>query len=145
MGSLRSITKQAERSGCHLILFPEAFLGGYPRTCDFGAVVGSRTDEGRDQYYKYWQDAVDLGDSCPEGTGVYKPGAGDGIREELEEVAKNTGVFIVVGVIEKSGGSLYCACLFVDPNKGVVGKRRKVMPVCLVRLFCKGYSFGVLC
>jgi predicted amidohydrolase len=31
--------------------------------------------------------------------------------------------------VEKCGGSLYCACVFVDPERGVVGKRRKVMPV----------------
>lgn len=54
---------------------------------------------------------------------------GDGTREVLERVAGETGVFLVVGVVEKAGGSLYCAVVFVDPARGVLGKRRKVMPV----------------
>lgn len=32
-------------------------------------------------------------------------------------------------VIEKAGGTLYCSVLYVDPTSGVLGKRRKVMPV----------------
>lgn len=129
--SLDEITTAASIAGVNLILFPEAFLGGYPRTCGFGAVVGSRTGEGRDQYYEYWKQAVDLGDSCPDGTGVYHEGAGDGTRETLEAIAAKTGVFLVVGLVEKTGGTLYCGCIFVDPVRGVVGKRRKVMPVCV--------------
>lgn len=133
LSSLTAVAVSAAASGVHLLLFPEAFLGGYPRTCGFGAVVGSRTPEGRTQYYEYWKQAVDLGDSCPDGTGVYRPGAGDGTREVLERVAADTGVFLVVGVVEKAGASLYCGCVFVDPLRGVVGKRRKVMPVSAVR------------
>jgi nitrilase len=54
---------------------------------------------------------------------------GDGTREELERVARETGVFVVVGVVERAGGSLYCAVVYVCPRRGVIGKRRKVMPV----------------
>jgi nitrilase len=54
---------------------------------------------------------------------------GDGTREELERIARETGVFIVTGLIEKAGGSLYCAAVYVCPHLGIIGKRRKVMPV----------------
>ncbi|KAH8154513.1 uncharacterized protein LAJ45_01041 [Morchella importuna] len=129
MELLERVTKEAAAAdGVDLLLFPEAFLGGYPRTCNFGVAVGSRSEHGRDQYWKYWQQCVDLGDSCPDGTGVYREGAGDGTRERLEKAARETDVFLVVGVVEKCGGTLYCACVFVDPKNGVVGKRRKVMP-----------------
>jgi nitrilase len=47
----------------------------------------------------------------------------------LERVASETGVFIVTGLVERAGGSLYCAVVYVDPTRGVLGKRRKVMPV----------------
>jgi nitrilase len=54
---------------------------------------------------------------------------GDGTREELERISRDTGVFIVTGCVERCGGTLYCAVLYVCPKLGVLGKRRKVMPV----------------
>lgn len=54
---------------------------------------------------------------------------GDGTREELERIARDTGVFLVTGLVERSGGTLYCAVVYVCPKLGVLGKRRKVMPV----------------
>jgi nitrilase len=125
---LTNVTRKSAADGINLLVFPEAFLGGYPRTSDFGATIGSRTEEGRDEFYEYWKQAVDLGDVNPDGLGEYV-GEGDGTRRRLEEVAMQTGVFLVVGCVEKAGGSLWCAVVFVDPLRGVVGKRRKVMPV----------------
>lgn len=82
---------------------------------------------------------MDLGDTHPEGLGEYTH-PGDGSRAELEAVARETGVFLVVGAVEKvkGSGSLYCSVVYVDPAKGVVGKRRKVMPVSSRRfdVFC---------
>lgn len=136
--ALERTVKLAKAQGTDLILFPEAYLGGYPRRADFGATVGARTTEGREQFLHYFKDAVDLGDT-PEGAGqkwverqleMPKEGIrGDGTREILERIAKDTGVFIVTGVVERCGGTLYCAVLYICPRLGIVGKRRKVMPV----------------
>lgn len=57
---------------------------------------------------------------------------GDGTREDLERIARETGVFIVVGVVERCAGTLYCAVVYVCPRLGMIGKRRKVMPVRII-------------
>jgi nitrilase len=149
---LKSTTETAAQRNTSIILFPEAFLGGYPRTCSFGSAVGSRTDQGRAQYLAYHSSCVDLGDTF-RGQGenwlhrnlaggkegevdgaLNVRGRGDGTREFIEDVARQTGVFIVTGLVEKCGGSLFCAALFVDPARGVIGKRRKLMPTASERL-----------
>jgi nitrilase len=142
--ALESATKRAATQGIDIILFPEAYLGGYPRTCSFGAAVGARAPEGREQFLHYSHDAVDMGDT-PAGAGHDwvekklelprgKKYRGDGVREELERIARETGVFIVTGLVERCAGTLYCAAVFVCPKFGVLGKRRKLMPTGSERL-----------
>src|SRR5207249_8722684 len=42
------------------VLFPEAFVSAYPRWLDFGAVIGSRSEEGREDFRRYWESSVDI-------------------------------------------------------------------------------------
>lgn len=147
------LARRASSHGADLLLLPEAFIGGYPRGADFGCKIGSRLPSGRDAFLDYFANAADLGDTVgdsgagagaawinktlpaqfpdPESKGYTR---GDGSREELERIAAQTGVFLVVGLIEKAGGSLYCAVVYVCPHSGMLGKRRKVMPTATERL-----------
>ncbi|MDI3340050.1 MAG: nitrilase-related carbon-nitrogen hydrolase [Sphaerobacter sp.] len=109
-----------------LVVFPEAFLSAYPRGITFGATVGSRTPEGREWYRRYWASAVDV------------PGP---TTQRLGELARERGVYLVMGVIERDGGTLYCTVLFFNPQGELMGKHRKLMPTAAERLVW-GYGDG---
>ena len=55
-----SLAAEAAGKSARLVLFPEAFLSAYPRGLDFGAVIGSRSDEGREDFRRYWESSVDV-------------------------------------------------------------------------------------
>ncbi|KAF8654772.1 hypothetical protein AX16_003427 [Volvariella volvacea WC 439] len=114
---LASLAK--ERDGTELAVFPEAFIGGYPKMSTFGAVVGERSPAGRDEFVRYHQAAIELPSLA---------------LSRIEEISKKTGIFLVVGVIERDGGTLYCTAVFVDPVEGYVGKHRKLVPTASERL-----------
>jgi hypothetical protein len=54
------LVAEAADLGSQLVVFPEAFVGGYPRGNSFGAVVGSRSAKGREDYRKYHASAIDV-------------------------------------------------------------------------------------
>ena len=56
---LVQLTNSAARQGAKLVVFPEAFIGGYPKGLDFGARLGTRSDEGRDEFRRYFEGAIE--------------------------------------------------------------------------------------
>src|SRR5689334_10494040 len=67
----KSLQKLADRAadaagqGAELVVFPEAFIGGYPKGHDFGVSVGMRTPEGRDEFRRYFESAIEVpGPEC---------------------------------------------------------------------------------
>ena len=53
---------------------------------------------------------------------------------ELSATARDHSVFLVIGVIERDGGTLYCTVLFFDPSGELLGKHRKLIPTATERL-----------
>ncbi len=45
-----SLVSQAAGEGAKLVVIPEAFVSAYPAGLDFGARIGSRTSEGREDF-----------------------------------------------------------------------------------------------
>jgi len=120
---IAQLTADAVSKGAELIVFPEAFISAYPRGMDFGAVVGARSDEGREAFRRYWESSVDV------------PGPE---VDTLAVMARDHNVYLVIGVIERDGGTLYCTVLFFSPD-GYLGKHRKLMPTGSERLV---WGFG---
>jgi nitrilase len=57
----------------------------------------------------------------------------------LGEAARAHGVWLVIGAIERDGGTLYCTVLFFAPDGSLAGKHRKLMPTAMERLI---WGFG---
>lgn len=115
---------QAADMGAHVILFPEAFLTGYPKGLNYGLVVGARDEIGREEFRVYLDSAIDV------------PGAE---TQRLAEAAGATGTYVIMGAIERERGTLYCTVLFFGPDGRLLGKHRKLMPTAMERMI---WGFG---
>lgn len=49
---------EAASNGSELVVFPEGFIGGYPRGFRFGIAVGIHNEDGRDDFRKYHASAI---------------------------------------------------------------------------------------
>ena len=121
---LVDLTRDAAGQGADIVVFPEAFVGGYPKGLDFGARLGMRSPEGRNDFLRYFESAIAV------------PGPETDL---IGQVARENHVHLVVGVIERDGGTLYCTALMYGPKGNLLGKHRKLMPTALERLV---WGFG---
>lgn len=70
-------------------------------------------------FRRYFESAIDVpGPAC----------------DAIGKAAKASGLHLVVGVIERDGGTLYCTALFFRPDGSLAGKHRKLMPTAMERL-----------
>lgn len=119
LARMQAHCEAAAREAVELAVFPEAYIGGYPKGLDFGARVGTRSAAGRDDFLRYWQSAIDVpGPEC----------------SQIGSFAAAMKAHLVTGVIERDGGTLYCTVLFFGPDGALLGKHRKLMPTASERL-----------
>ena len=117
--SLAAYAAECATQGVQLAVFPEAFVGGYPKGMVFGASLGIRTDPGRQLFRAYSKCAIEI------------PGPE---VEAIGAIAKANGLYLVVGVIERDGGTLYCTALYMGPDGQICGKHRKLVPTAVERV-----------
>lgn len=115
---------EAAAAGAKVIVFPEAFITGYPKGLDYGLVVGARDPAGREEFRIYLEAAIEV------------PGPE---TRRLGEAAAIHGAYVVMGAIERELGTCYCTVLFFGPDGRLLGKHRKLMPTALERMI---WGFG---
>jgi nitrilase len=106
-----------------VLLFPEAFISGYPRGLQFDSRIGSRGMKGRTDWARYWESSITI------------PGPE---TEQIAQVIQKARLYVALGVIERdivgSGGTLYCTLLYFDPEGRILGKHRKIKPAAMERV-----------
>lgn len=108
-----TLLARARADGAELVVFPEAFVGGYPKGTTFGATVGDRTDDGRALFARYRRSAVEV--------------PGDTFDAMRATVARH-GAHVVVGVVERAAHTLYCSALVMAPDGTLLRRHRKLIP-----------------
>ncbi|WP_269495939.1 carbon-nitrogen hydrolase family protein [Castellaniella sp. S9] len=121
---LEQLVAEAARGGAKLAVLPEAFVSAYPKWLDFGCRVGQRRPEGREDFRRYWASSIEV------------PGQE---TARIGALAREHDLYLVLGVIERDGMTLYCTVLFFSPEGKLLGKHRKLMPTASERLV---WGFG---
>src|SRR3569833_2079394 len=114
----------AAAKGAKGVVFPDAFVGGYPKGLSYGAVVGARDAAGREEFRLYLEAAIEV-------PGPY--------TQQLGKAAAEHRAYVVMGVIERELATCYCTVLFFGPDGTLLGKHRKLMPTAMERLI---WGFG---
>jgi len=117
------LIEKAGNKGAKIVLLPEAFIPAYPRGFTFGMKIGSRNEEGRALWKRYWENAIEA--------------SGSEVKI-LGKAASDSGVYLSIGVIERDGASggetLYCSMFYFSPDGRLIGKHRKLKPTGSERL-----------
>jgi nitrilase len=106
---------EAGENGANLIVFPEAFISGYPDWV--WLIPNSKGADLNELYLKLVENAVSVPDDS---------------TKKLCESAKTAGINVVIGMhernIETSNASLFNSLLFIDDKGIILGKHRKLIP-----------------
>lgn len=98
--------------GSQLVVFPEAFVGGYPRIINFDTTDRSHMVEEHGEFKKYHASAVDV------------PGPE---VDRLAGICEKYKVHLVMGVVEREGLTLYSTLLVFGSLGQYLGKQRKLI------------------
>lgn len=111
--------QRAKAQSIDLAVFPEAFIGGYPKGIDFQVRVGSRKPEGREQFRQYFESAIERSSSE---------------MAEICALVKDAEMNVVLGLIERSGSTLYCSSATISRDGKIIAWHRKLMPTAMEKV-----------
>ncbi len=109
LARVADLTRGAAAEGAELVVFPEAFVPGPPVWIDT-----ARIWDGDDEWYGMLADQAVV---------VPSPATA-----RLGDIAREAGVWLVVGVDEREGGTIYNTLLYFAPDGTLVDTHRKLMP-----------------
>jgi nitrilase len=109
LARVADLTRSATDDGAELVVFPEAFVPGPPVWIDT-----ARIWDGDDEWYGLLADQA-----------VEVPSPATAM---LGDVAREAGVWLVVGVDERDGGTIYNTLLYFAPDGTLADTHRKLMP-----------------
>jgi nitrilase len=105
----------AGRNGAQLVVFPEAFVPGYPMWVWF--IPPGRTADLREAYVAFHANAIAIPSNS---------------TERLCAAARAAGVAVAIGVNERnaeaSDSTLFNTLLYIGPDGAILGKHRKLVP-----------------
>ena len=110
-----SIIKEAAENKAELVVFPEAFVPGYP---DWVWVVPNNKSAILNELYtKLVENSISIPDKY---------------TDQLSQAAKEANIHVMIGIQEKnseaSNSSIYNSILYIDDKGKIVGKHRKLVP-----------------
>lgn len=109
------IIEEAAQKGAKLIVFPEAFIPGYPDWV--WLIPNSKSAKLNQLYTELVENAVSIPDKS---------------TELLCKTAKKNGINVIIGINERntesSNSSIYNSILFIDDQGQIIGKHRKLIP-----------------
>jgi nitrilase len=123
---------EAGENGANLIVFPEAFISGYPDWV--WLIPNSKGADLNELYLKLVENAVSVPDST---------------TSKLCKAAKKANINVVIGMHERnsetSSASLFNSLLFIDDKGIILGKHRKLIPTGGERLIWSQGDGSTLC
>ncbi len=107
--------KEAGEKGAKLILFPEAFISGYPDWV--WLIPNSKGNELNTLYTELLNNTISIQDDS---------------TKKLCKAAAKAKIIVAIGIneinSEKSGGSIYNSLLYIDDKGRIMGVHRKLIP-----------------
>lgn len=107
------IIEEAAAQGARLIVFPETFIPCYPFW------IWTHTPAtGAPFFLEFFANSVTVGSEA---------------TDKIGAAARKVGAYVVMGISERDGGTLYNTLLYFDDSGAIIGRHRKLQPTCVER------------